>query len=433
MNFQPAPRGPDGYEWANAPDGTHRMRFTPALIEALAAGGNLIGVTYDEFEHVILNRNISLWMDSRFRIDMPAFKPLPTRDAVRQGEALAADVKAYADSVKAMGAPCFSGEHVFPVLYHLFARCGVIPNFKSQKECFSNLQYAVAAGAALEYGTPLWNCVDMWHKLTFPGHSPEELYHNLVFSYLAGVDRVYVEASSALSSEKEGVRSLNENGEAFVRFAGEYGGRERAYNVLDYQPEIGIVRYDDTYWGQNLIWARGLFGNKNIKPDARSREWLRIVRTVCHRRTAPQTFTWNRVDPISLLPHRSFVGMNALAVFDDRVRRKTLESLKLCFLCGVRISPETLSDVWALAEENGLTVVCPPRFAPAEMRKKPAGAFAEYRLGRGTVIVTERFDSRTLYERLRPFLGEPDVIRLPFGGAEVRLRVRENGEAFDRI
>ena len=431
QNFRHEVKSADGYDWANAPDGTHRMRFTPELIAALASGGNLIGVSYDEFEHVIINRNISLFLDSKFKIDMPAFRQLETRDAVRQGEALAADVKEYADGVKAMGAPVFSGEHVFPVLYHLFARSGVIPNFKSQKECFSNLQFAVAAGAALEYGTELWNCVDMWHKLTYPGHSAKELYHNLVFAYLSGVDRVYVEASSALSDEADGVRSLNENGKAFVRFASEYGGRERAYDARDYLPEIGIVRYDDTYWGQNLIWARGLFGNRRIKPDSRSKEWLQIVRTVTHRETAPQTFTWNRIDPISLLPHRSFVGMNGLAVFDDRVRRHTLESLKLCFLCGVRVSPETLRDVWTLVREEGLTVVCPPRFAPRGLGEKPKGAFAEYAYGEGTVIVAERFDTKALYKRLRPFLGNPGEIRLPFKTGDVRLKVGDDGETFE--
>ena len=49
----------------------------------------------------------------------------------------------------------------------------MIPNFKSMKESCTNLTFAVAAGAALEYGTELWTCVDLWYRQSFPGHSAE--------------------------------------------------------------------------------------------------------------------------------------------------------------------------------------------------------------------------------------------------------------------
>ena len=42
----------------------------------------------------------------------------------------------------------FAGEHVFPVLYHIFASCGITPNFKSQKESFSNIQQNTPSSAA---------------------------------------------------------------------------------------------------------------------------------------------------------------------------------------------------------------------------------------------------------------------------------------------
>ena len=425
QNFAPETRTTDGFDWSNHPDGTHRLNLRPEFVEALASAGNLLAVGYDEFEHTIVNRNISLWLDSKGRVDKPVFPQLKTQDAVTQGEALAADLKAYADSVKAMGAPAFAGEHVFPVLYHTFARCGIIPNFKSQKESISNLQFAVAAGAALQYGTPLWNCVDMWHKMTFPGHSAEELYHNLLFSYLSGVDRAYVEADTALVKDGR----VNEYGEAFLRFTGEYRGKDRGYNVQDYRPEIGILRYDDTYWGQNLVWARGLFGNRRIQPDARSREWLTILNTLTFGESFPHALTWSRIAPSSLKPHRSFCSMNALAVFDDRVRKETLSSLRLAFLCGLRISPETMRDVRELVRENGLTVVAPARFAPPELRG--ARGYTEQADGRGTWIVTDDFASPRLKERILPFMGAPGELRLPFRGREVRLALSEDRERFE--
>lgn len=431
QNFQRFTQARDGYDWSNRPDGTHLLRLRPDYVEALASCGNLIGISYDEFEHVIVNRNISLTLESKGRVDIPPFLPLDTKDAFRQGEALAADLKAYADDLKAMGAPAVSGEHVFPVLYHHFARSGITPNFKSQKEGFSNLQFAVAAGAALEYGTALWNCVDLWHKMTNPGHTPEEMYHNLVFAYLCGADRVYVESSNVfVEGDGSGGERLNAYGEAFLRFTKEYRGRDRAYRIADYKPQIGIIRYDDTYWGQNLIWARGLFGNKKIRPDSRSKEWIAAVRTITHRETGRETFTWNRISPASLLPHRSFCTMNSLAVFDDRVRRDTLRSLKLCFLCGVRISPETLRDVQSLAEEEGLTVVCPRRYLPAEYREKAAGDYTEIPAGRGFYIAAEDFGSEKLRRRIAPFLGNEGEIALDFGEETVRLAIDDAGETF---
>ena len=433
QNFDPA-TNQEGYEWANRPDGTHLLDINPAFLEALGSQENLLAVAYDEFEHVIINRNISLWLSSKGKLDLAAFPQLNTRDAFRQGEALQAQLKAYADHLKSIGAPAVAGEHVWPVLHHHFARAGVIPNFKSQKELVSNIHFAVAAGAALEYGTPLWNCVDLWHKMTFPGHTPEEMYHNLVFASLAGVDRVYVEASNAfVEDDGAGRKKLNAYGENFVRFTGEYKGKARGYNVQDYRPEIGIIRYDDTFWGQNLVWDRGLFGNKKIRPDARNREWLHIIKTITHDETFSTGFTWGRIAPSALTPHRSFVSMNALAVFDDRVKKETLESLKLCFLCGVRISPETLAAVDALVRENGLTVVCPKRYAPARYRSILTKNYTELACGSGYYIVTDDFSSSRLKNRIAPFLGNKGEIRLPFGETEVRLQIDKKGETFTQI
>ncbi len=419
----------DGHNWISIPDGSHRLNLPEGFVKALASNGNLIGITYDEFEHTIVNRNISVWMETKTKVDKPVFSQSDTKDIVTQGEALSAQVKEYADSIKAMGAPVFSGEHVFPVLYHTFARNGIIPNFKSQKESYSNLQFAIAAGAALQYGTPLWNCVDMWHKLTHPGHSAKELYHNLVFAYLSGVNRVYVESGAAMIEGE----SLNDIGEAFVKFTGEYKGKERDYDISDYRPEIGIIRYDDTYWGQNLFWARGLFGNKKIRPTKECKEWITIINTLTFGQTKKTSFTWNRITPASLKPHRSFVTMNSLAVFDDRVTEKPLSSLKLAFLCGVHISEETLKTVAKLVKENGLTVVTSERYAPESIRKGSSG-YREIKDGKGCWIVTNSFADKRLKKRIAPFMGKRDVIRLTFdGGKEVKMKVSADGETFTQI
>ena len=418
--------GSGGGDWCAAPDGGHRLCPDPVFIRALNGSGNLWGIAYDEFEYAVSTRNLSQWWGNKLRFGAPVFPPLRTRDALTQGEAFGAALTEYVKEIKAAGAPLFAGEHVFPILFHTFARAGMIPNFKSMKESRTNLAFAVAAGAALQYGTELWTCVDLWFRQSFPGHSARELYHNLIFAYLAGVSRAYVESSPGLV--KDGV--LNDRGAAFLRFVKEYRGKERTYDVLDYRPEIGVIRYDDTYWGQNFFWDHGLFGNPRVRPDGRSREWIKAVDAVTFGESGRASFNLNRIDHTLFDRHRSFCSMNALAVFDDRVRRGTLASLKLAFLCGIHISRETLDDVASLVKENGLTVVTPPRFLPERLRLPANGGPARVRDGKGEWIVTKDFSARGLRRLTEPFCGEPGYIRLPFSDREIVLRISADGETF---
>ena len=419
--------GSNGRDWCFAPDGGHRLNPDPAFFAALNANGSLYGAVYDEFEYAISARNLSLWWGNKLRFGAHVFPPLKTRDAFAQGEAFSAALTEYVKEIRAMGAERFAGEHVFPILFHTFARAGMIPNFKSMKESCTNLAFAVAAGAALEYGTELWTCVDLWYRQSFPGHSAAELYHNLVFAYLSGVDLAYVESAPALVKDGK----LNDRGEAFLRFVKEYKGKERDYRIADYRPEIGIIRYDDTYWGQNLFWDRGLYGNSRLRPDRRSKEWIRAVDAVTFGESGKASFNLNRIDRTLLQKHRSFCSMNALAVFDDRVRKQALSSLRLAFLCGIHISPETLADVSLLVRENGLTVVTPPRFLPERLSLLSQGELTRVKDGKGEWIVTDDLTSPVLRRLIAPFCGEKNTIRLPFSDREIVLRIAPDGETFD--
>ena len=423
----------DGYDFANHPDGTHRLDLPAEYIAAIKDGGDLIAVMHDEFEHAIINTNLSISLASRFKLKKPVF-PLAHTDVMRvQGETLSAQVGEYVRTLKERGAPAFAGEHVFPVLYHTFARNGMIVNFKSQKESFTNVQFAVAAGAALEYGAPLWTCVDLWFMNTCPGHTPDEMYHNLVFAYLMGVDRAYVEASSHFVSNVHGEEAINAYGDAFARFVAEYRGRERAYNVQDYRPEIGIIRYDDTFWGQGttpLVWRNELFGNPRIKPKKENKEWIKAFRLITHGETTRGGIAWDRIEPQSMRPHRSFASMNGAAVFDDRVEAEKLASLKLCFLCGEYISAKTLEGVKRMVNENGLTVVTPKRFAPQGIRKTVHADYREIPDGKGVWIVCENLEDRRLKARIAPFLGKKGEMRFTFGEQTHVFEISENGEGF---
>ncbi len=436
QNFEDRKETTDGFDWCNQPDGTHRLNLPDEYVKALASHGNLIGITYDEMEHAIINNNLSITLDKNGRNHLLFFPLSSSRDVVEQGELCSSQLGEYAKSLCGKGAPVMGGEHVFPVLYHTFARNGIVPNFKSQKESYSNLQFAVAAGAALQYETELWNCVDLWHKMTCPGHSPEEMYHNLVFSYLTGVNKVYVESSNQFYSKNEnGEEQLTEYGKAFVKFSEEYKDKERSYTVRDYKPEIGIIRYDDTYWGQGdpIAWRKILFGNKSIKPDKRAKEWIRVFRLITHNETSKHAINWNRISPWSLKPHRSFASMNGTAVFDDRVEKDKLSSLRLCFLCGYHISEKTLKAVGELVKENGLTAVTSKRFAPDEIKAKAKGGFTKIKDGKGCWIVTSRFDSGKLRKAVSHLLGNKGEMAYRFGDKKLTFKISENGETFKLI
>ena len=436
QNFNNSIVSADGHDFANHADGTHRLELPEEYIKAIDEGGDLISIMYDEFEHCIINRNVSISLATRFKLDPPVFPTVYTDSMRVQGETLSKQVGEYVEELKRRGAPAVAGEHVFPVLYHTFARNGMIPNFKSQKESFTNVQFAIAAGAALEYETPLWTCVDLWFMQTFPGHSSEEMYYNLLFAYLMGVDRAYVEASNAFVSNLHGEEMINDYGDNFAKFVSEFRGKDRGYNVQDYKPEVGIIRYDDTFWGQGttpLIWRNMLFGNPKIKPKKENKEWIKAFRLITHNETTRGGIAWDRIEPQSLRKHRSFASMNGAVVFDDRVTADKLTSLKLCFLCGEYISSETLQAVKQMVHENGLTVVTPRRFAPEGIRSTVHASYREIPDGKGHWIVCEDLESPKLKKRIAPFLGSKGEMKFTFGDETVRLVILPDGETFMRV
>lgn len=430
QNFVYVDVSADGYDWANRSDGTHLLRLPENFKEAMASEDNLAGVMYDELEHVIINRNVSIALDSKFVLDIPAFPVSGNSDVLEQGELLEKQLKEYADNMKQNVVNTLSGEHVFPVLFHKFAKNGIIPNFKSQKESYSNIQYAVAAGAALQYKTPLFNCVDMWYRLTYPGHSAKEMESNLQFAYYMGVDRVYVESSKVFFDEKDNTK-YNDIGAAFGRFTLEYRGKERDYNVQDYKPEIGIIRYDDSFWGQGIFpWRNMLFGNPKIKPDKRAKEWIDAFDIITHGETCGSIY-FGKIAPSSLRPHRSFASMNGAAVFDENVEKETLSSLKLCFLCGYKISDKTMDAVKELVKE-GLTVVTPTRFAPVKVGELK-NDFKEIQDGKGAWIITDNLKSKKLKNRLAGFIGNKGEMSYKFGDKTLRFRITDKGDSFEMI
>lgn len=420
-----------GYDWIDNSFGFHRLNLAPEFISALSSNQNFKGIMIDEFEHAIIHRNATIQLQTNLQTIMPVFPLKDTKNIVEQGEYLGTQITDYVDSIKNNGAETVYGENVYPVLYHRFAQSGITPNFKSQKETYSNIQYAIAAGAALEYDMPLSNCIDNWFMSTSPGHSADEMYSNFEFAYYSGVNQVYTESINVLVDDN----SLTEHGEKFREFCINYKDKNREYDVSDFRPEIGIIRYDDSYYGQWLpvIFKRILFGNNQLKPNYKSKEYLKIFNILTHGESSKTGLSWGCFKLFSLKPHRSFASLNSTAVFDHQVKKNKLDSLKLCFLCGQYISDETLDDVRECVQQNGMTVVTTRRFAPKDILKKAIGVFCEVKDGNGKWLVIDSFDDPLLKTYLKPFIGNKGEMRLTFENNEVVMKISEDGNSFEVI
>ncbi len=418
----------DGHDWCNTSDGCHRLNLHKMYLKTFAEDEHFIGIMYDELEHVIINRNISLTFNKNARSNLLVFPITESNDIKEQGSLLRKQCKEYASSFFNNGVRNFAGEHVWPVLYHTFASAGIIPNFKSQKESYSNIQFAIAAGAALEYNLPLWNCIDLWFRNTYPGHSPNEMYHNMLFSFLIGVERCYVEGAGAFFDDGK----PSEYAEAYKKFSAECP-RTREYSVKDYKPEIGIIKYDDSYWGQcdPVVWKKILLANKRIKPDKTAREFTNVFKLITHGETCKNGISWGRMTPWSIRKHKSFCSMNSVAVFDDIVSKDKLTSLKLCFLCGYHISENTLESIAQLVFENGLTVVTTKRFLPQKLQHNVKGAYCEITDGKGKWIVTKSFLSNKVKLAVKPFIGEKGEMRFTFKNKTLKMKISKDGESFE--
>lgn len=174
----------------------------------------------------------------------------------------------------------------------------------------------------------------------------------------------------------------------------------RPYTFRDFEPEIAIIRFDDTEWGQGenvycevdvnteegtkklkLYWKDWLFGAYDLNTSPESEEWIKAWHTITHGMVKKEALSWNSGNYYEGMPHRSFAPVNSPVVFDDNVSGEYLQTVKLVFLCGLFMSENTLADVSSLVKDNGLVVVTSPRFAPERFT-------AEYTSGtKNTTIV----------------------------------------------
>ena len=436
----------DGYEWVSQPDHLHLFKFPPPVLKSLTQSDAVWGIQYDELEHSQITRNLSITLRN------------PGVELVSLAETTGMDFKS-ADSAVYEGAKSLVGEcrsynncqvlteHVWPVLFHNFARAGMTPVYKQMKENWSNIWASCAMGACLQYDQELWACIDFWHYNNYPGHSAESLWSNLLFAYWAGVDKAYVESVGKHTYEIDDhdVLTLKERGRALSRFAKEYVPRNpRPYTFRDLEPEIAIIRFDDTQWGQgpdtyctvddgdkkvNLYWKDWLFGAYDLRTSPESEEWIKAWHTITHGMVKKESLSWNAGNIYEGMAYRCFAPANSAVVFDDSVTKAHLGSVKLAFLCGLFIREETLDDVCELVRENGLAVVTSKRFAPKELVAQYISGTSEFKDGKGKWIITDDMAGDALKRMVAPWTGNDNEIVFRFkGNKKVVMTISPDGK-----
>ncbi len=438
----------DGHSWVKQPNNLHLFKFPQDVLKSLSESPAVWGVLYDELEHSQINRNITISLRNP-GVELACLADPTGMDYKSADKAVFEGARLLSDECKSYGSKMVFSEHVWPVLFNNFARAGITPIYKQMKEGWSNVWAACAMGACLQYNRELWTCIDFWHYDTFPGHSAEELWGNLLFAYWAGVDKAYVESIGDHTYELDGQQRivLKDRGLAFSRFTKEYLPQNpRNYSFRDYEPQIAIIRFDDTEWGQGknvytevdhtennitqkvrIYWKDWLFGAYNLNTSAASEEWIKAWHTITHGTVKKESLSWAH-NCYQNVPHRSFAPANSPIVFDDQVTKKYLTTIKLAFLCGLSISDQTLADVNSLVKNNGLVVVSSSRFAPKNLAEHYSDGTKAFDYGKGKWIITNDMASDEVKKIVKPFLGNDNEMVYRFNrNRKVTMKISSDG------
>ena len=412
-----------GRDWYNQADGRHYFRFPDELLETLGACQHLEGLLYDEAAHMqgCANRMAE-------GIDQPwVYDPEARGDTLAEAaDAFTGAVGELATLHAAHGIRLYT-EHVFPVMYHGFARAGWVAATKVLKENWSPAYLACAMGAALQYGTPLWVTPDLWGMSGYPGHSVAEYRSALLLAYHLGADGLYTE-SFTYDHDKSGQGSLvHDRGDAYdVTPYGEVTrwfrqsyvpANPRGYTLRDLRPRVAIIRQEDGCWGQALSWLPDrLFGHRGWHSSSLTESWLRVWHLLSRGVVPADSLSWH--GGISQgTAHQLFCPLDGVVVYDHHVGAERLEGVEAIFVVGLGVSPETLAAVEG-AVAAGATCVIQPHLAPPRVvaAKAADGTLAQ---GAGRWVVQADPLAPAVRRAVAPLLPPRDVLRYQFGDTTV--------------
>ncbi|MBD2846875.1 hypothetical protein IDH44_16890 [Paenibacillus sp. IB182496] len=429
--------------------GTNRYDVPDEPLLEAAKSGRLIGLLYDEPEHLQINAAQYLKKDF-----LPHWGRTDGLAPAQASERLAVSVAARDRHVRELlagagldpAAAPLVAEQVFPVLFHAQASAGMTPCPKVMKESFQSLQLATALGAARQYGRAMWICADLWgpdvgewfiRTSGFPGHSPEEYESALRMAYYMSPSHLFTENIDVLLRYDGERFSRTEFGDVWASFVREFvPAHPLSWSHADADPDIVFIHSDDSNYGQN---AR-LFGNRELEGTHESQSIFHVWHLLSHG-TIPAHgscmhipgYTFPRQQLKAEVPtkdfplahgrafpeedrvHTLFHPVNNVLVYDETVGADVLGHPGLIVAAGSRLSARTLQALRQRAEDGADVVIASWLIAPQAWRESG-------RVGSGRWLVTDDFlDDPRVRETLAPHLGAPDCWMQRFGDTEVRM------------
>lgn len=415
-----------GHDWFNRPDGRHYFQFPDDILAELGRCKRLLGLMHDEAEHHQNNANCVKGLDKASMYDPKGY------DLIDAADGHTAAVSSVAKHHAQYGLKLYT-EHVFPVMFHDFARAGFVAGTKVLKEAWSPVYISCAMGAAIQYDTELWITPDLWGVSGYPGHSPKEYKSALLLAYHMGADCIYTE-SLALDQGHKGVGSLvlmtpgdytvTKYGKVAKWFIHDYVPKHpRRYTFRRLRPRVAIIRQEDGCWGQGNApypWVPDrLFGSKEWESNEITEAWFKIWHLLTRGTVPIDGLSWWCAS-YKDRPYQVFCPLEGVVVFDHKVGFKHLEGVEVIFLTGLGVSAETLKAVERCVI-GGATCVGFPGLLPKRItdRTGPRGMLLE---GAGRWVVTEDFLSDHVRQYIQHVIPKQDIIRYQFGNDLVTIK-----------
>jgi hypothetical protein len=429
-------------------EGTNRYDVSDHVLLEAAKSGQLIGLLYDEPEHLQINA-------AQYRKDgwFPHWGNCDAGDIERSREQFVKAISHRVHHVQhVLTAASFDSravplvaEHVFPVLFHVQARGGMALCPKIMKEEFQSIQLAAALGAAKQYDRDMWICADLWgpdvgpwmiRTPGFPGHSPEEYASALRLGYFMGPTHLFTENIDGLAAYTPKGFKTTQFGEVWREFVEEFvPANPITWSHRDADPDIAFIYSDDSNYGQN----ERAFGNRSIPMPETSKSVFAIWHLLSHgmlpahgnnmhipgysfprhklkRQVPADQFPLAEGIALDATPnmHPLFYPMNNVLVFDDIVTEARLGNPQLIFVAGSSVSDATLRAVRKKAEA-GAAVIVAKWLLPAKWLR------AE-RFGNGGIwLPADDFLDESVREQASPHLGSPDCWMQRFDRTEIRI------------
>lgn len=428
--------------------GTNRFDVPDRALAEAARSGKLMGLLYDEPEH--LQINAGQYRKDDFLPHWGATDGLTLEQSRDRMAAAVANRVKHVESllaregVAADAVPLIA-EQVFPVLFHAHARGGMAVCPKIMKESFQSLQLSTALGAAKQYGRPMWICADLWgpdvgpwfiRTSGFPGHSPQEYASALRLGYYMGPTHLFTENIDVLLQYDGGRFRKTEFGEVWHEFAHRFVPEHPlGWTHRDVDPDIVFIHADDGNYGQN----ERLYGNRTLPAPETTQSVFHVWHLLSHgtipahgscmhipgfdfprhrlkrevpKERFPLAHGWSAGNGSHV--HPLHYPVHNVVVYDETVEDRQLGRPKLIVAAGSRLSAATLSAIRSRAEA-GATVIAADWLVPPQWATSG-------KVGAGVWLVTPSFlEDDRVRETMRPFLGDPDCWMQRFGNTEVRM------------